>query len=102
MTSRQCFCKWRSMAAFLRRWIASELRGKPSRKWECNVAEERIGFVGVGRMGARMAGRLLAGGLKLTICDTNADALRPLAERGAQVVDSAAAVASACEIVFVS
>jgi 3-hydroxyisobutyrate dehydrogenase-like beta-hydroxyacid dehydrogenase len=63
---------------------------------------ESIGFVGVGRMGGRMARRLLDGGLNLTICDSSPEVLRPLVERGAHVADSAAAVASSCEIVFVS
>jgi 3-hydroxyisobutyrate dehydrogenase-like beta-hydroxyacid dehydrogenase len=68
----------------------------------CNVNTESIGFVGVGRMGGRMARRLVDAGRTLVIYDTSADALRPLTERGAKFVESPAAVASACEVVFVS
>lgn len=53
-------------------------------------------------MGGRMARRLLDAGRDLTIYDTSQDIMRPLIERGARAVDSAAAVASVCEIVFVS
>jgi 3-hydroxyisobutyrate dehydrogenase-like beta-hydroxyacid dehydrogenase len=66
------------------------------------VAKESIGFVGVGRMGGRMARRLVDAGLDLTIYDTSADTMKPLVERGAHTADSPAAVASACEIVVVS
>ena len=62
------------------------------------MATESIGFVGVGRMGGRMARRLLDAGLDLTIYDTSETVMRPLVERGAHVAESAAAVASACEI----
>ena len=60
----------------------------------CNVPTESIGFIGVGRMGGRMARRLLDAGRDLTIYDTSQDIMRPLIERGARAVDSAAAVAS--------
>ena len=53
-------------------------------------------------MGGRMARRLVDAGRDLTIFDTSKDMMRPLIERGSHPVDSAAAVASACEIVFVS
>jgi 3-hydroxyisobutyrate dehydrogenase-like beta-hydroxyacid dehydrogenase len=66
------------------------------------VAKESIGFVGVGRMGGRMARRLVDAGLDLTIYDTSADVMKPLVERGAHVAESPSAVASVCEIVFVS
>ena len=53
-------------------------------------------------MGGRMARRLVDAGLDLTIYDTSADMMKPLLDRGAHAADSPAAVASACEIVFVS
>lgn len=68
----------------------------------CNVAKESIGFVGVGRMGGRMARRLVDAGLDLTIYDTSPDVLKPLVDLGAHVAASPSGVASACEIVFVS
>ena len=66
------------------------------------MASERIGFVGVGRMGARMARRLMDAGHALTIYDTSAEALEPLVALGAARADSPAAVGSAAEIVFAS
>jgi 3-hydroxyisobutyrate dehydrogenase-like beta-hydroxyacid dehydrogenase len=66
------------------------------------MAEENIGFVGVGRMGGRMARRLLQAGYGLTIYDTTDAAAEPLAALGARRMESAAAVASAAEIVLAS
>jgi 3-hydroxyisobutyrate dehydrogenase-like beta-hydroxyacid dehydrogenase len=63
---------------------------------------EHLGFIGVGRMGGPMAGRLLDAGYRLTLFDTSAEALKPLAERGAEVARSARDVASAVETVLVS
>jgi 3-hydroxyisobutyrate dehydrogenase-like beta-hydroxyacid dehydrogenase len=63
---------------------------------------QMIGFVGVGRMGAPMAGRLLDAGHSLTVFDTSADAVAPLQARGATVVSSAQDVASRAEIVMMS
>jgi 3-hydroxyisobutyrate dehydrogenase-like beta-hydroxyacid dehydrogenase len=66
------------------------------------MAKESIGFVGVGRMGARMVRRLIQAGYPVTIYDTSNDAMAPLLELGAQRADSPAAVGSAAEIVFAS
>ncbi len=66
------------------------------------MTQGSIGFVGVGRMGARMVVRLIEAGYLLTIYDTNKAAMPPLLELGAKSADSPAAVASAAEIVFVS
>jgi len=60
-----------------------------------------MGFVGVGRMGGRIARRLLKAGFALTIYDTNDTALQALHGLGATVASSAAEVGFACEIVFV-
>ena len=61
-----------------------------------------LGFVGVGRMGGPMASRLLDAGHSLVIFDTNAAAVKPLADRGATVASSPAEVASKAEVVFLS
>jgi 3-hydroxyisobutyrate dehydrogenase-like beta-hydroxyacid dehydrogenase len=66
------------------------------------MPEGSIGFVGVGRMGSRMATRLIQAGYALTIFDTNQTAMGPLIGLGAKSADSPAAVASAAEIVFAS
>jgi len=66
------------------------------------MAKERIGFIGVGRMGDPMARNLLTAGFELTIYDTSAAAIAPIQALGAQVAKSPAEVASAAEIVLVS
>jgi len=66
------------------------------------MAERNVGFVGVGRMGGRMARRVLEAGYGLTIYDTTETAIAPLAALGARPVDSPAAVASAADIVLAS
>jgi 3-hydroxyisobutyrate dehydrogenase-like beta-hydroxyacid dehydrogenase len=66
------------------------------------MPEQSIGFVGVGRMGARMVARLIQAGYALTIYDTSQAAMKPLIERGAKPADSPRAVASAAEVVLVS
>lgn len=66
------------------------------------MTEARLGFIGVGRMGGPMAGRLLDAGFKLAIYDTNEAAMAPLLARGAERFASPAAVASAAEMVLVS
>src|SRR5687767_12365139 len=63
---------------------------------------QTLGFVGVGRMGGPMASRLLDAGHSLCVFDTNADAVRPLVERGAAIAASAEDVASKAEVVFMS
>lgn len=66
------------------------------------MAGQHLGFIGVGRMGIHMAGRLLDAGYQLTIYDTNETAMARLEQRGAKRAGSAAEVASAAETVFVS
>jgi 3-hydroxyisobutyrate dehydrogenase-like beta-hydroxyacid dehydrogenase len=61
-----------------------------------------LGFIGVGRMGSLMAGRLLEAGHALSIFDTDEAAMARLEQRGAVRAHSAAAVASAAETVFIS
>lgn len=61
-----------------------------------------VGFVGVGRMGGPMAGRLLDAGYRLCIYDPSDAAAAPLVARGAQRAASPAEVASTAELVFMS
>lgn len=60
------------------------------------------GFVGIGRMGAHMAHRLLKAGFSVTVYDTSADAVEDLVGKGARPANSAADVASASETVLLS
>lgn len=61
-----------------------------------------IGFIGLGRMGSRMAGRLIDAGHTLVVCDVNQTAMSELAKRGAKRADNPAVVANEAEIVFAS
>lgn len=60
----------------------------------------RIGYIGLGDMGMPIAGKLLAAGVDLTICDRNPAAAERMATRGARVLASPREVANECEIVF--
>ena len=66
------------------------------------MAAETIGFVGIGRMGGPMAGRLMDAGYSLCIYDPNSDATTALVERGARLAKSPAEVASSADIVLAS
>jgi 3-hydroxyisobutyrate dehydrogenase-like beta-hydroxyacid dehydrogenase len=66
------------------------------------MALQKIGFVGVGKMGAPMAGRLINAGYEVTVHDRDPAAMSNLAAAGARMADSAKAVADAAEIVFAS
>ncbi len=61
-----------------------------------------IGFVGLGRMGGPMAGRLLDAGYKLSVYDTQTETMAPLGARGAHLAKSPADVASSSDIVLAS
>lgn len=60
----------------------------------------RIGFAGMGRMGAAMAGRLLTFGHEVTVWNRTATKTAPLAAAGAKVAATPTALASASDMVF--
>jgi 3-hydroxyisobutyrate dehydrogenase-like beta-hydroxyacid dehydrogenase len=64
------------------------------------MSEKSVGFIGVGKMGGRLARRLVDAGYALTIFDTSEAVVRSFEESGARGAASAAAVASECEIVI--
>jgi 3-hydroxyisobutyrate dehydrogenase-like beta-hydroxyacid dehydrogenase len=66
------------------------------------MAGQLLGFIGIGRMGLPMAGRLMDAGHSLCIFDTNAEAVKPLVARGAKLAKSAVEVASSAETLFLS
>ena len=66
------------------------------------MSKQNLGFVGVGRMGSRMARQHLPAGYDLTIYDVSDATVEALAELGARRAESPAAVASAAEIVLAS
>jgi 3-hydroxyisobutyrate dehydrogenase-like beta-hydroxyacid dehydrogenase len=61
--------------------------------------QQRIGWIGVGRMGLAMCERLLDAGHTLTVWNRTPDKAAPLVERGATLVGSPAELAG-CDVVF--
>lgn len=59
-----------------------------------------IGFIGLGNVGAKLAGSILRNKLPLMVHDINADAAAPLLARGAQWGESATAVAQFADYVI--
>jgi len=66
------------------------------------LPELAIGFIGLGRMGRPMAGRLAAAGYRLLISDPSLSAGDELAKRGAVVCTTPRQVADAADVVFAS
>jgi 3-hydroxyisobutyrate dehydrogenase-like beta-hydroxyacid dehydrogenase len=58
-----------------------------------------IGWIGAGRMGSAMVGRLLAAGHSVSVYNRTRAKAEPLAERGATIVDTIAELAG-CDVVF--
>lgn len=65
-------------------------------------SKDSLGFVGIGRMGAPMATRLLRAGYDLTIYDPHAPAMAALAAEGARIAASPREVADAAHTVLMS
>jgi 3-hydroxyisobutyrate dehydrogenase-like beta-hydroxyacid dehydrogenase len=66
------------------------------------MPDQVIGFIGIGRMGGPMAGRLLDAGYSLSVYDTQSEATKALVQRGARLAKSPAEVASSSDIVLAS
>ena len=62
----------------------------------------RLGFIGLGAMGGRMARRLLAAGYDLTVHDRARERARPLEQGGAKFAETPKRVAAAVDVVFSS
>jgi 3-hydroxyisobutyrate dehydrogenase len=61
----------------------------------------RVGFIGLGKMGAPMAGFVRQAGFPLVVHDLRPDVAGPLLERGAVWADSPRDVAAQCDVVCV-
>jgi 3-hydroxyisobutyrate dehydrogenase len=64
------------------------------------MSKPRIALLGLGTMGAGMAGRLLSAGFPLSVYNRNAERAKPYAERGATIASSPREAASHAEIVI--
>lgn len=60
----------------------------------------KIGFIGLGNVGAKLVGSLLRNGHDLAVFDLDPAAAAPLLERGAEWGDSPRALAQARELVI--
>ncbi len=60
----------------------------------------RTGVVGIGKMGAPMAHRLLAAGYQVTVYDVRPEAVAEVCRHGAEACDSPAATASRTDVVI--
>ena len=60
----------------------------------------KIGIAGIGRMGAAMAGRLLSLGHQVSVWNRTAAKVQPLADAGATIAATPAALASQSEIIL--
>lgn len=59
-----------------------------------------IGFIGLGNVGAKLAGSLLRNGYRTTVRDLDESAVRPFADQGASIGTSPAAMARECDVVI--
>jgi len=66
------------------------------------MALPKLGFAGIGRMGAPMASRLIEAGYEVTVFDTYAPAIAALVAKGARSAETPAILGNACDIVFMS
>ena len=66
-----------------------------------NESKERIGIVGVGRMGFAMLGHLLKHGYSVTACDLKPEALEKSRAAGAATADSPASLARQSDFVII-
>ena len=60
----------------------------------------RIGFIGLGNVGGKLAGSLVRNGHEVTVRDLDPDAAAPLLEKGAKWADSPAELTSQVELVI--
>lgn len=66
------------------------------------MSKPTLGFIGIGRMGAPMAARLLAAGHAVTVFDRVPAAVQALVKKGAKSAASPREVANEAEVVFAS
>ncbi len=60
----------------------------------------KIGFIGLGNVGAKLAGSLLRNGADLTVRDLDRGHAQPFLDKGAKWAESPKAIAEACELVI--
>jgi 2-hydroxy-3-oxopropionate reductase len=66
------------------------------------AAKPRIGWIGTGLMGSRMAANLLRAGFPLTVWNRTRDKVQPLLDQGAAWAESPAALAAGADVLMTS
>ncbi len=61
---------------------------------------KRIGFIGLGNAGGKLAGSLLRNGYDLTVRDLDPEVARPFLDGGASWADSPREMAENCDVVI--
>src|SRR3989442_13158859 len=69
---------------------------------DTHPSSARLGFIGMGAMGSRMADRLLAAGYDLTVYNRERERTRMLEQRGAKVAATPRELASPADIILSS
>ncbi len=64
--------------------------------------KERIGFIGLGNMGSRMARRIMAAGYVLAVYDVSAEKMRPFEREGSRAARTPKDAAGASDVVLCS
>ncbi len=60
----------------------------------------KIGFIGLGNVGGKLAGSILRNGFDLTVRDLDKSAAQPFLDQGAKWADSARELAQACDLII--
>ena len=60
----------------------------------------KIGFIGLGNVGGKLAGSILRNGYELTVRDLDRAAAQPFLDKGAHWADSPRAMAEACDMII--
>ena len=61
---------------------------------------QKVGFIGLGNVGSKLAGSLLRNGVDLTVRDLDRDLAKPLLDQGARWADSPSELAASVDVVI--
>ena len=65
-----------------------------------DTSSQKVGFIGLGNVGAKLAGSLLRNNVDLMVRDLDRQNARPLLDAGAKWADSPAELARACDVII--
>ncbi|WP_419910188.1 NAD(P)-dependent oxidoreductase [Candidatus Poriferisodalis sp.] len=65
-----------------------------------SATAQRVGFVGLGNVGGKLAGSLLRNGVELVVRDLDPEAMAPFLDAGASTAASGAELAERCDVVI--